>query len=626
MTSTRTERALTGLDKLYEFEREPVSADKLQPGRHFAGLFAGEHVAATEFVIGVMFVNWGVRAFDIFVGLLIGNLLAVLSWTLICAPVAVQTRLTLYWYLRRIAGPLTTTLYNVLNAVLFCILAGCMITVAASAVRIPFGIGAQVHWYPEDLRFVAVVLLVGAVVVTLAILGFTKLAQFATVCSPWLLLMFLAGAVAALPSLAATAGLEAVRGFDDFWVIARDTIWTGNVPDGSGQTPISFWQVAAFAWICNLAMHAGLSDMALFRYAKRTSYGLYSALGMFLGHYLAWIAAGVMGAAAAIALDTNLSALDSGGVARQVLGVCGIIAVVIAGWTTANPTLYRAGLAFQAVTPDWPRWLVTLAAGAATTIIACFPFVFTSLLAFIGYYGLLLMPVGAIIITEHWIFPRIGLTRYWVSRRNLTASWPAMLSWAIAIALAVTLERTGTLHLFYLFVPIWLLTMVLYIVFSRLAGAVMTESADESLPARSASEGLTSPHEGPHPASKTQCNDEGVNSTSSLAGAAGWHDESSPADAGANSSSSPAGLEVPRDRRVGQQPTGSDLVYWIVRPVAVASLLTCLALSIWVFRSPPDQYERNFSLFKTVLIWPTLVYFVSGTVWMVLRTRRKAGS
>ena len=44
-----------------------------------------------------------------------------------------------------------------------------MITVSASAVRLIFGIPPQTHWYPQDVRFVAVVLLVGAVVVALAI-------------------------------------------------------------------------------------------------------------------------------------------------------------------------------------------------------------------------------------------------------------------------------------------------------------------------------------------------------------------------------------------------------------------------------------------------------------------------
>ncbi|MHC4484930.1 MAG: nucleoside transporter, partial [Planctomycetota bacterium] len=146
--------AIKGMDLLYEFEREPVSEDKLQPGKHFAGVFAGEHVAGTEFVIGALFVAWGASAFDVFVGLLIGNLMAVLTWTFVCAPIAVRTRLTLYWYLRKVAGPVATTVYNVLNAVLFCILAGCMITVSASAVRIPFGIEEQTGWFPTDIRFV----------------------------------------------------------------------------------------------------------------------------------------------------------------------------------------------------------------------------------------------------------------------------------------------------------------------------------------------------------------------------------------------------------------------------------------------------------------------------------------
>ncbi|HOQ31669.1 MAG TPA: nucleoside transporter, partial [Candidatus Hydrogenedens sp.] len=464
MSEEKVIKATEALDLLYEFEREPVTDDKLQPGRYFAGLFAGEHVAGTEFVIGALFVSWGVNAYDIFVGLLLGNLMAVLTWTLICAPIAVRTRLTLYWFLRKVAGPVVTTIYNVLNAFLFCILAGCMITVSASAVRVPLGIPPQTEWIPTDFRFVLVVLVVGAVVVTLAILGFKRLSQFSVVCSPWMFLMFIAGAIALLPA----AGVD-IRNWNDFWQIATQKIWTGVRPDG--KEPISFWHVAAFAWICNLAMHGGLSDMAIFRYAKSSAYGLFSAFGMFLGHYLAWICAGVMGAMAALLLQKSITELDSGAVATQALGFSGLIAVILAGWTTSNPTLYRAGLALQAVTPGWPRWLVTLLAGAGTTVIACSPFVFTKLLDFVGYYGLLLMPLGAVAFTEYWIFPKIGLTRYWTEKKRLAMNWPALLSWLISIAVAITLEKSGILHLFFLFVPVWVMTSVLYIVLSMFMGA-----------------------------------------------------------------------------------------------------------------------------------------------------------
>ena len=42
---------LERVDRLYEFEREPVSKDKLETAQHFAAMFAGEHVAGTEIVI-----------------------------------------------------------------------------------------------------------------------------------------------------------------------------------------------------------------------------------------------------------------------------------------------------------------------------------------------------------------------------------------------------------------------------------------------------------------------------------------------------------------------------------------------------------------------------------------------
>jgi NCS1 family nucleobase:cation symporter-1 len=234
---------------------------------------------------------------------------------------------------------------------------------------------------------------------------------------------------------------------------------------------MGFWKIAAFAWICNLAMHGGLSDMALFRYAKRSSYGLFSAVGMFLGHYLAWLCAGLMGAGAALLLQAPLAGLDSGAVAYTTLGWSGILAVIVAGWTTSNPTLYRAGLALQAITPNWSRARVTLVAGIATTAIACFPFVFTRLLDFVGLYGLLLAPAGAVVLTEHWLFPRVGLTRYWAHYQGKALNWPALVAWVGSVAVGLGLERAGVLHLFFLFVPVYLLTIVSYIALASLAGA-----------------------------------------------------------------------------------------------------------------------------------------------------------
>ena len=102
--TTTTTAASHDPEFLYEFDREPIPRSRLLGPGYFAGAYAGEHVAATEFVIGVTFVNWGASVQDIFFGLIVGNLMAVLTWTLVCAPIAVDTRLTLYWYLRKIGA------------------------------------------------------------------------------------------------------------------------------------------------------------------------------------------------------------------------------------------------------------------------------------------------------------------------------------------------------------------------------------------------------------------------------------------------------------------------------------------------------------------------------------------
>jgi len=549
------------LDGLYEFDREPIADSKLHTGRYFAGLYAGEHVAATEFVIGALFVSWGAGAADIIFGLILGNLLAVLSWTFVTAPIAVKTRLTLYWYLRKITGPYVMVIYNILNAVLYCILAGAMITVSASAVRLPFNIPPQTHWYPEDWRFVVVVIFVGAVVVTLAILGFKRLSQFSTLCSPWMFLMFIAGGLVCLPILASQVPeIGSIKSLDNLWYLAKNTIWTGEAI--SGGSSLGFWHVAAFAWICNLAMHIGLSDMAIFRYAKKVSYGLYSAFGMFLGHYLAWICAGIMGATTALAMDTILPNLDSGAIAYFALGTTGAIAVVIAGWTTSNPTLYRAGLALQVITPNWPRWVVTLVAGTLTTIIACFPFVFTKLLDFVGIYGLLLAPVGAIVIVEHYVFPKFGYTRYWISIQEKLLNWPALLSWITAVVVASFFWINETIHLFFLFVPVWILTSVLYLVLSPLAGA--RKAGRETSEAKPANERQTEKIE-----VKTEKSEESRN----------W-------------------------------------ISIIAALIALVALIFCFVIPLMVFVMGSENFVENMAFMKNSLIWLTIIYFIFGMYYI----------
>jgi len=117
-----------------EYERRRVPEKALKGPAAFWGMYAGEHTAGTEFMIGPLFVAWGADAASLIYGLLIGNLLAVLTWRFLTTTIACRERLTLYYKLEKIAGSGLVKLYNLANGLLFCFLAGAMITVSATAV------------------------------------------------------------------------------------------------------------------------------------------------------------------------------------------------------------------------------------------------------------------------------------------------------------------------------------------------------------------------------------------------------------------------------------------------------------------------------------------------------------
>ncbi len=448
------------LKKMQE-EQLPVPKHKLHDWTHFAGLYAAEHVAATEFVIGATFVALGAKTMDIIIGLLIGNILAILSWTLITSPIAVDTRLSLYTYLNKIAGDKMSKLYNWANVLIFTVISAAMVTVSATAVRFAFNIPAQLNWYPTNFWFVLIVLLVGAFVVFVAIYGFKAVSEFSGICAPWLFTMFTSGAMVLLPALAlAVIGKPLPESWSELINIGDQSIWTGL--NSNNETGIGMLEVIGFGWAANTITHFGLIDMALLRFAKKKSYGLATSTGMLFGHYVAWIAAGIMGAGAAVILGKNIVALDPGDVAYYALGWSGFVIVIVAGWTTAITNLYRAGLAAQAVFTTFSRRTTTIVVGLAMIVIACFPFVFSQILPLLTYAGLLVVPVGAVVFAEHQIFPRIGYTRYWSKFQDFAHSMPAIASWGAGLVFGFGLNYLDVMSFYYLFVPTWVFTILVY--------------------------------------------------------------------------------------------------------------------------------------------------------------------
>lgn len=450
-----------------EFEREPVPQGSLLWFKSFIGMYAGEHCAGTELMIGPLFVAAGVGAFDLVAGLIVGNALAVLSWMVLCAPIATRSRLTLYYQLEKICGRKLVTLYNLANGVMFCFLAGAMITVSATAIGVwfKFPMPGLNDLYPNSVGWVVAVLVVGALISIVAAYGYQTVAKFANIASPWMVLVFLAFGMIGLRQFITETGAE-IHSLSDVWQLANTQIWKGGEPL-EGQIKFTFWHVTFFAWFCNMAMHIGMSDLSVFRFARKSWYAIASAAGMYVGHCMAWLSASIL-----YAYQLHLNPEDTdvlpGPLAYKAAGIAGLLCVVIAGWTTANPTIYRAGLAFQAIVPRTPRFTVTLITGGIATVAGMFPAFAMQLLGFVALYGLLLMPMGAIVFIDFWLVKKFGLQSNYAEISGKVFNWAAGLTWFITLGACGWLVQSGHVQIYFVSLPGWFFAAFLYVFFSMI--------------------------------------------------------------------------------------------------------------------------------------------------------------
>ena len=443
-----------------EFERVPVPASGLKGWKSFLGMYAGEHAAGTEFMIGPLFLTAGVSAFDLIVGLLLGNLLAVLSWRYLTAEIATKYRLTLYYQLEKICGKQLVTGYNLANGILFCFLAGAMVTVSATAVGVPVGIPMPqlTDTMPNGLPWVLIVVAIGVVISLIAARGYAVVSQAANWMSPLIVLAFVACGIVALNQLGANS-------FQDFW-----NIWGEGGDPFPGQVKYTFWHVVMWSWLCNAAMHLGMSDLTVFRYAQSPASGWTTAAGMYVGHYMAWISAALLyavylksGEAQAILAQGEAPPVAPGPLAYNAIGWWGIIAVVLAGWTTANPTIYRAGLAFQAVIPKSNSFWATILAGGVATLAGIFPAFAMKLLGFVALYGFILAPFGAIVVFNHYLGKRFGLPAFPAASANTGFFKPVLWAWAISVGGFYFIATQFDIFLSFVTLPTWLACGALYL-------------------------------------------------------------------------------------------------------------------------------------------------------------------
>ena len=89
-----------------------------------------------------------------------------------------------------------------------------------------------------------------------------------------------------------------------------------------------------------------------------------------------------------------------------------------------------------------------------------------NLLNFVATFALLLMPMGAVIFVDFWLFEKIRLIPNFAEHRKLRFNWAAGLAWFITVAICLWLVLTGRIEIYFVSLPGWFFTASLYLLLS----------------------------------------------------------------------------------------------------------------------------------------------------------------
>src|SRR5690625_6064946 len=101
-------------------------------------------------------------------------------------------------------------------------------------------------------------------------------------------------------------------------------------------------------------------------------------------------------------------------------------------------------LAAQSIFPKYKTWKITLIVGGITTLAACFPALVMKLLEFVALYGLLLMPMGAIIFADFYFYKKLKLILDWASHSGSLFNGAA--GWFLFLILVTCLCLRSDMH------------------------------------------------------------------------------------------------------------------------------------------------------------------------------------
>jgi purine-cytosine permease-like protein len=89
------------------------------------------------------------------------------------------------------------------------------------------------------------------------------------------------------------------------------------------------------------------------------------------------------------------------------------------------------------------------------------------LLGFVALYGLVLMPMGAVVFVDFWLARRFGFRANYAEASATRFNWAAGLTWALTLAACLWVVSAGGIQIYFVGLPGWFLAAALYVLLSR---------------------------------------------------------------------------------------------------------------------------------------------------------------
>ena len=119
---------------------------------------------------------------------------------------------------------------------------------------------------------------------------------------------------------------------------------------------------------------------------------------------------------------------------------------------------------------------MTLVAGAVATLAGAFPNLSAQLLGFVGTYGTVLGPMGAVIFVDFYLMKKFGLRDEYATHSGTSVNVAVLIAWLLPVAVGLYLIFNRGLFAAYAVIPCWIVCGLLYLILSKLTQKNETQS------------------------------------------------------------------------------------------------------------------------------------------------------